>query len=106
VEASNSYYVITRVMRELEDELGMEPAPRPYWERAGRETEIQDTEAGRNRSPIEDFPTAARNQARTALQSATSWRHLQELLRREALRFVRGRDNLLIAKGEVSVRAG
>jgi hypothetical protein len=106
VEASNSYYVIARVMRELEDELGMEPAPRPYWERAGRETEIQDTEAGRNRSPIEDFPTAARNQARTALQTATSWGHLQELLRKGGLRFVRGRDNLLIAKGEVSVRAG
>ena len=101
VEASNSYYVITRVMRELEDELGMEPAPRPYWERAGRETET-----GCDRSPIGDFPTAARNQARAALQTATSWGHLQELLRREDLRFLRGRDNLLIAKGEVSVRAG
>jgi hypothetical protein len=112
VETSNSYYVITRVMRELEDELGMEPAPRPYWERAGRETEIQDTEAGREgvgSSPIrliDQFPTAVRNRARSALQSATSWGHLQELLRKEGLRFVRGRDNVLIAKGEVSVRAG
>ncbi len=112
VEASNSYYVITRVMRELEDELGMEPAPRPYWERAGRETEIQDTGAGREgvrSSPIrliDQLPMAARNQARAALQTATSWGHLQELLRKEGLRFVRGRDNVLIAKGEVSVRAG
>jgi len=110
VEASNSYYVITRVMRELEDELGMEPAPRPYWERGGQETVLRDTEAGRAESSptrlIDRFPMAARNQARSALQSATSWRHLQELLRKEDLRFVRGRDNLLIAKGEVSVRAG
>jgi len=115
VEASNSYYVITRVMRELEKELGMEPAPRPYWERTGREkegqeTEVQDTEVGRAESSptrlIDRFPTAARNRARSALQSATSWGHLQELLRKEGLRFVRGRDNLLIAKCEVSVRAG
>ncbi|MCS3751345.1 MAG: relaxase/mobilization nuclease domain-containing protein [Candidatus Nitrospinota bacterium M3_3B_026] len=110
VEASNSYYVITRVMRELEDEFGMEPAPRPYWERAGQETELRNTEGGRAQSSpirlIDQFPTAARNQARAALQTATSWGHLQELLRREDLRFVRGRDNLLISKGEVSVRAG
>ena len=110
VEASNSYYVITRVMRELEDELGMEPAPRPYWERAAQETEVHDTEGGRAQSDptrlIDHFSMAARNQARAALQTATSWGHLQELLRKEGLRFVRGRDNLLIAKGEVSVRAG
>jgi hypothetical protein len=110
VEASNSYYVITRVMRELEKELGMEPAPRPYWERTGRETEVQGTGGGRAESSptrlIDHFPMVARNRARTALQSATSWGHLQELLRREGLRFVRGRDNLLIARGEVSVRAG
>jgi hypothetical protein len=110
VEASNSYYVITRVMRELENELGMEPAPLPYWERAGQEREVQDTEGGRAESrltrQIDHFPIAARNQARAALQTATSWGHLQELLRKEGLRFVRGRDNVLIAKGEVSVRAG
>lgn len=105
VEASNSYYVITRVMRELEKELGMEPAPRPYWERTGREKEGDRAENSPTRL-IDLFPTAERNRARSALQSATSWRHLQELLRKEDLRFVRGRDNLLIAKGEITVRAG
>jgi hypothetical protein len=107
VEASNSYYVITRVMRELEKELGMEPAPRPYWERVGQEKEAGPDGAERRPTrSTESFPSAVRNRARSALQSAKSWGHLQRLLQKEGLRFKRGRDNLLIAKGEVAVRAG
>ncbi|PQJ26994.1 hypothetical protein BSZ35_18950 [Salinibacter sp. 10B] len=105
VEASNSYYVITRVMRELEKKLGMEPAPRPYWERTGREREGGRVEGSSTRL-TEHFPIALRNRARSALQSATSWSQLQALLREDGLRYVRGRDNLLVARGETTIRAG
>jgi hypothetical protein len=49
---------------------------------------------------------AARNRARSALRSATSWGDLKALLQEEGLRCQRGRDNLLIARGEATVRAG
>jgi len=106
VEASNSYYVVTRVMRELEKEMGMEPAPRPHWERYEGEEDEREREAGSPRRDAERFPAAARTEARSALRKATSWPHLRALLQKKGLRFQRGRDNLLIGKGEVAIRAG